>query len=129
DGAVSVANFRHPPSPICSTTTSSAANVDTDCEAVGPHNETSIAVNPTNALNLIGSANDYQLLLTSGGSFYYETTYSRAHVTFDGGKTWATHPINDNGYTATSDPAVAFDATGRAYAAALGYVFSQDLQG
>jgi len=122
NGAVSVANLRNPPSPICSTTTSSAANVDTDCEAVG-HNETSIAVNPTNALNLIGSGNDFQLLLTSGGTFYYETVYRRAHVTFDGGKTWTTYPIYDNAYDANFDAAVAFDATGRAYLASLGQEF------
>src|SRR2546423_12707680 len=47
--------------PICSTTTSAAANVNTDCEHNTPHNETSIAVNPTNTSNIIGGANDYQL--------------------------------------------------------------------
>ena len=40
---------------ICTTPTQSGANVNTDCETTaGPHNETSIAVNPTNELNLIG---------------------------------------------------------------------------
>src|SRR6185369_9149105 len=41
---------------ICTTAFSAAANVNTDCEStsVGPHNETSIAVNPTNPLNMIG---------------------------------------------------------------------------
>jgi len=34
---------------ICSTS-SSAANVNTDGEGNAPHNETSIAVNPTNSL-------------------------------------------------------------------------------
>ncbi len=85
DGAVSVANYRNPPSPICSTS-GSGTNVNTDCEGTAPHNETSIAVNPTNSANLIGSANDYQILLTSGGTVY-ETTYSRAHVSFNGGQT------------------------------------------
>ena len=33
---------------ICTTPTQTAANVNTDCEGVNPHNETSIAVNPTN---------------------------------------------------------------------------------
>ena len=32
---------------ICTTPTQTAANVNTDCETTGPHNETSIAVNPT----------------------------------------------------------------------------------
>jgi hypothetical protein len=127
DGALSVANLRNPPSPVCSTSTSTAANVNTDCEP-NLHNETSIAANPTNANNLIGSANDYQLLLTSGG-FVYETVFSRARVTFDGGDTWTTYPINYNSYTATGDPAVAFDADGTAYLATLGFLFSQDIRG
>src|SRR4051794_4528974 len=53
---------------ICSTTTSGAANVNTDCApTVGPHNETSIAVNPADSLNMFGGANDYQLALNPGG--------------------------------------------------------------
>jgi hypothetical protein len=115
---------RHPGATICSTATSTDANVNTDCEPTGPHNETSIAVNPTNKLNMIGSANDYQLSLSPGGTIY-ETIYSRAHVTFDGGKTWTTYPIDFGSYVATGDPAVAFDADGNAYLATLGFLFSQ----
>jgi hypothetical protein len=128
DGALSEADFKNPPSPICATTTSSAANVNTDCEGTAPHNETSIAVNPTNPLNMIGSANDYQLFLSSGGRVN-ETIYSRAHVTFDGGKIWTTYPIAFHGYIATGDPAVSFDAHGTAYLATLGFVFSQGVSG
>jgi hypothetical protein len=109
---------------ICTTPTQTGANVNTDCEATaGPHNETSIAVNPTNAQNLLGGANDYQLGLNSGGHVT-ETVLSRAHVTFDGGKTWSEYPINFNSaYQATGDPAVAFDAVGHAYYATLGFRF------
>ena len=47
---------------ICTTVTRTRANVNTDCEkAAGPHNETSIAVNPLTHYNIIGGANDYQL--------------------------------------------------------------------
>src|SRR2546428_1422744 len=61
--------YKNPPSPICSTPTSLAQNVNTDCEGINnPHNETAIAVNPVNPLNMIGSANDYQLKLSQGGS-------------------------------------------------------------
>ncbi len=110
--------------PICSTTTSSAANVNTACEHNGPHNETSIAVNPTNPLNMIGGVNDYQLGLNPGGHVT-ETILSRAHVTFDGGRTWTEFPVNANSaYQATGDPAVAFDASGRAYYATLGFRFT-----
>src|SRR5437773_1353686 len=50
----------HPGDRICTTPTQATSNVDTDCEKLGPSNETSIAVNPTNASNMIGGANDYQ---------------------------------------------------------------------
>jgi hypothetical protein len=122
-GASGIRNFANP---ICSTATSGAANVNTDCEGNNPHNETAIAVNPTNALNIIGGANDYQLNLSSGGTVY-ETIYSRAHVTFDGGATWTSVGIDQNAYTATGDPALAFDADGRAYYAMLGFGWSQNI--
>lgn len=126
DGAVGESAYKNPPSPICATS-SSAANVNTDCEGNNwPHNETTIAVNPTNPLNRIGSANDYQLRLSPGGGIN-ETAYSRAHVTFDGGQTWTTYPIRFNSYVSTGDPAVAFDASGNAYLATLGFLWSQGL--
>ena len=124
DGFIPFGNYRNPSSPICSTPTSNAANVNTDCEGNAPHNETSIAVNPTNPLNMVGSANDYQLTLTPGG-YVQEVIYSRAHVTFDGGKTWTMYPINYKNYTSTGDPAVAFDADGTVYLATLGFLWSQ----
>src|SRR5207248_4323672 len=111
--------------PICTTATSADPNVSTDCETTtaGPHNETSIAVNPTNAQNMIGGANDYQLALNPGGHVS-ETVLSRAHVTFDGGKTWSEYPLYSNSaYQGTGDPAVAFDASGHAYYATLGFRF------
>ena len=110
---------------ICTTATQLTPNVNTDCEtsSVGPHNETSIAVNPTDANNMIGGLNDYQLALNSGGQVS-ETVLSRAHVTFDGGKTWSMYPLNSSStYQATGDPAVAFDASGHAYYATLGFRF------
>ncbi|HEX8992826.1 MAG TPA: hypothetical protein VF784_14195 [Anaerolineales bacterium] len=125
DGSTPSTTPRSASGPICSTTSSSAANVNTDCEGTGPHNETSIAVNPTNTQNRIGSANDYQLTLSSGGTIF-ETVYSRAHVTFDGGATWTSYPVQFNNYTSTGDPAVAFDADGTAYLATLGFLWSQN---
>ncbi len=108
---------------ICSTAPSTAANVNTDCEENGPHNETSIAVNPTNTDNMIGGVNDYQLSLNPGGHLT-ETILSRAHVTFDGGQTWSEYPVfSDSSYTATGDPSLAFDAAGNAYYGTLGFRF------
>jgi len=109
---------------ICSTTTSTDANVNTDCApTAGPHNETSIAINPTDAMNIIGGANDYQLGINPGGHVT-ESVLSRAHVSFDGGKTWSEYPLYSNStYQATGDPSVAFDADGHAYYATLGFRF------
>src|SRR5262249_49174680 len=86
----------------------STLNVNTDTEATlhtDVHNETSIAVNPTNPLNLIGSVNDYQSTFSSSGQFLSVTEYSRAHVTLDGGQTWTdyTIPFNEQKYTFTGD--------------------------
>jgi hypothetical protein len=125
DGAVAAA--RNSPNPVCTTPTAPTPNnISTDCENPDPHNETSIAVNPTNPLNLIGGANDYQISLSPGGTIF-ETIFTRAHVSSDGGKTWAMVPVNSNAYVATGDPAVAFDANGKAYIATLGFLFSQGL--
>jgi hypothetical protein len=66
-GTPGESTYKNPSSPICSKPTSTDPNVNTDCEGNAPHNETSIAVNPTNPDNMIGSANDYQLRLSSGG--------------------------------------------------------------
>ena len=119
-------NSLKPGQKLCttSTVTNLADNVNTDCESVaGPHNETSIAVNPTDHNNIIGGANDYQLALNSGGHLA-ESVLSRAHVTFDGGHTWSMYPIIFSAtYQATGDPAIAFDADGHAYYATLGFRF------
>jgi hypothetical protein len=121
DGNGNGSQYTNPPSPICST-----SGPNTDCEGNAPHNETTIAVNPTNTSNEVGSANDYQIRLSSGGQVV-EDIFSRAHVTFDGGRTWTTYPINYNGYDFTGDPGVAFDAAGRAYFSSLGFRVSQGL--
>jgi hypothetical protein len=128
DAPPSQTTFVPPPSPICTTPTSLAANVNTDCEGTAPHNETSIAINPTNSLNRIGGANDYQLVLSSGGTLT-ETIFSRAHVTFDGGQTWTTYAVPFKSYIATGDPAISFDANGTAYYSTLGFLFSQGASG
>ncbi len=111
---------------ICTTATSNDANVNTDCNdngTAGPHNETSIAVNPTDPLNIIGGANDYQLVINPGGHIS-ESILSRAHVTFDGGKTWSMYGVFSNStYQATGDPSLAFDADGHAYYGTLGFRF------
>lgn len=117
------ASATKPGQAICTTPTSAAPNVNTDCEENGPHNETSIAVDPTDPNHLIGGVNDYQLSINPGGHIT-ESILSRAHVSFDGGRTWTEYPLYSNSaYQATGDPSVAFDATGHAYYATLGFRF------
>jgi hypothetical protein len=116
-------DFKNPPSPI-GTTFSTDANVKTDV-AGDIHNETAIAVNPTNPLNLISCSNEYQGYVNNGGQLAY-TSFVRPRVTFDGGHTWTTYPIPFRGYNFTPDPSVSFDADGTAYIATLGKVVSQN---
>ena len=108
---------------ICTTPTTNDANVNVSCEGTGPHNETSISVNPVHPSNMISGANDYQLAINPGGHVT-QSTRSRATVTFDGGKTWTAYPIRTtSAYQATGDPAVDFDDAGNAYYATLGFRF------
>src|SRR5690348_6418035 len=114
-----------PGTAFCTSAASSAANVNTDCaqSTVGPHNETSIAINPSDAGNIIGGANDYQLTLNADGKVG-ETIQSQAHVSLDGGRSWANYPVfANNSYQATGDPALAFDGGGTAYYGTLGFRF------
>lgn len=89
-----------------------------------PHNETSIAINPTNPLNVIVGMNDYHLSFGMTG-------YA---VTHDGGRTWVkgmvpmtTLPITRTGRLANNgrvpdgggDPVVDFARDGTAYFAHL----------
>jgi hypothetical protein len=125
-GQITPGDFKNPTSPIGANPYSLAANVNTDTPGDGgaessPHNETTIAVNPTNPLNMIVSANDYQAVMTDGGQVKV-TLLSRAHVTFDGGHTWTEYPIPFKGYNFTGDPAISFDANGTAYLETLGLV-------
>ncbi len=108
---------------ICSTAPTNDANVNVSCEGTAPHNETSIAVNPTDPDNLISGANDYQLAINPGGHVS-QSTRSRATVSFDGGHSWTAYPIRTTStYQATGDPAVDFDDAGNAYYATLGFRF------
>ncbi len=84
-------------------------NVEMTVNEVGTYkmqNESSIAVNPLNPLNLIGSAVDYR-----------DTSATWIYVSHDGAKTWTNlklgrpHPK----WSASNDPSVTFDLEGTAY--------------
>src|SRR5918996_2106404 len=95
--------FEHPSGPAC---------------FVGdqtPQNETVIAMDPSDSLNLIGGANDYRYFVES------EQRYdgsAAAYVSDDGGETWInTFPLGiseeaGGTYQGVGDPAFAWDPTG-----------------
>ena len=106
-----------------------SAGSQTGCQAA--QNETTIAVNPRNAANLVAGTNDYRLFNTrearNDGSGW-------AYSTFDGGRTWRDvqlpHLTYQTGATgalydmdSAGDPAVAFGGDGSVYYANL--VFSR----
>jgi hypothetical protein len=101
---------------LCAQTPTGARNVLTSCDQPqAPHNETAIAINPVNPLNMIASANDYQEASPTS-----RTMLSRAHVSFDGGHSWADYTLPyPSTCIFTGDPSVAFDATGTAYISTL----------
>ena len=95
-----------------------------------PHNETSIAVNPTNPRNAVAGANDYRM--GWGTSGFFSTT--------DNGNSWYTQIIPfptlpsdafdladtlDGG----GDPAIAFDRAGVVYYADINFNRSDDTNG
>jgi hypothetical protein len=124
DGA-NAGTFKNPSNPIGTTPVSNAANVNTDVIETNktPHNETSVAVNPTNALNMVGAVNDYQVAVNASGHVY-ETAITRVRVTNDGGKSWTSIALVSNDYNFTGDPGVAFDASGTVYVSTLGFRYN-----
>ena len=85
---------------ICTTQTSYAANVNTDCGPVAPHQETSIAVDPRDPNHLIGAAYDTQVAVNPALQVSY-THLSRAHVSVDGGRRQTTPVWFESGLTCT----------------------------
>ena len=82
----------------CTATGNPAANVNLDCDDPFPNNEPDIEVDPADPLHMIASSNDYG---TCCDEFY---------TTFDGGKTWVTGNMSNEGPTVIgSDPVTVFD--------------------
>ena len=78
-----------------------------------PQNEMSIDINPVNANNMVGGANDYRIGF--GGSGFFSTT--------DGGRSWYDGikpfpgglPNGDDHLDGGGDPAITYDREGTAY--------------
>ena len=119
-----MSQYVNPPNPICTQTWHQGDVYRTDCEGNAPDNETSIAIDPTDPSRLLAAGNDYQIAAIPGAGFGGFSLYTRAMLSQDGGQTWVTHPVPYKQYRATGDPAVAYDADGRAYLATLGFGFA-----
>jgi hypothetical protein len=90
-----------------------------------PQNETSIAVNPTNARNLVGGANDYRLGFGSSG-FYASTDGGRSW--YDGILPFPSLPNGDN-LDGGGDPVIVFDRDGTVYYLEINFNRTDDTNG
>lgn len=81
-------------------------NVNVSSFLLADQDETSIAINPIDPNNIIIGANDYR---SDSSLFHFES--------FDGGKSWTSGSLRSTWIFAAfaSDPAVAFNASGKAF--------------
>src|SRR3989440_2599188 len=95
--------------------TSFVGNALLDCDSVGPHNETTIAVNPTNPANIVAASHTYLYNLDKQSAVALLRIFTEAYVSKDGGQSWTNvHPPHGS-YRFLTDPALAFDADGHLY--------------
>jgi len=97
-----------------------------------PQNETTIAVNPANPLNLVAGTNDYRdCCVVSAGTLRNDGS-GWVYVSMDGGATWANLKLpglgssgNPQGIfkklTSVGDPTIAFGANNTVYYANIGF--------
>ncbi|MES2153857.1 MAG: sialidase family protein [bacterium] len=98
----------------------------------GPGNEVSVAVNPTNPLNVAGGAKDYTVSYLGGGAGCGKyNVWMGTFSSLDGGLTWNDdlmpgfpgdkRPSAISGNTCNTDPVVAFDDDGTFVFSGLNY--------
>src|SRR5262249_17839973 len=96
---------------VCTASTVFGSNVMTNCDSlVLPHNETSIAVDPSNPDHLVGGSNNTQL--PPKGTTGSARSALGYYTSFDDGQTWLNGEIPAAGFAQASDPAVGIDRTG-----------------
>jgi hypothetical protein len=106
------------------------AGVNQGCRAA--QNETAIAVNPANPLNLVAGTNDYRdCCIPSGGTLRNDGS-GWVYVSMDGGATWTNIKLPGVGFsgdpkgafkklTSVGDPTIAFGANNTVYYANIGF--------
>ena len=106
------------------------AGVNNGCRT--PQNETAIAVNPNNPLNLVAGANDYRDCCITSGTSLRNDGSGWVYTSFDGGLTWTNIKLPGVGFsgnaqgvfkkvTSVGDPAIAFGASNTVYYANIGF--------
>ena len=106
------------------------AGVNQGCRA--PQNETTIAVNPANPLNLVAGANDYRDCCVVSGTSLRNDGSGWVYVSTNGGATWSNLKLpglgstgNPQGVfkklTSVGDPTIAFGANNTVYYANIGF--------
>jgi hypothetical protein len=107
-GQAAVTATRHPVS------VGRDVQVTFDSNPKNDRSESSLAVNPLDSANMVGSSKKF----TDPATYSFSLA---AYATFDGGASWteAAPLALMPGWDGTSDPAVAWDSTGAAYIAAL----------
>jgi hypothetical protein len=106
------------------------AGVNQGCRTA--QNETAIAVNPANPLNLVAGTNDYRdCCIPSGGTLRNDGS-GWVYVSMDGGATWDNIKLPGVGFsgdpkgvfkklTSVGDPTIAFGANNTVYYANIGF--------
>ena len=106
------------------------AGVNNGCRT--PQNETAIAVNPANPLNLVAGANDYRDCCVSSGTTLRNDGSGWVYTSFNGGATWTNVKLPGVGFsgnpqgvfkkvTSVGDPAISFGASNTVYYANIGF--------
>ena len=83
-------------------------NIRVNCDSIKlPHNEMSVAVDPSNPSHIVAGSNDYEIFFVGHSSI--ERIIAGFYTSTDGGTTWLNGHIDPGGFTFSGDPAIAFN--------------------
>lgn len=101
------------------------ANVMVNCDSIlFPHNEMSVAVDPTNPSHIVAGSNDYELFFNGASS--QQQIIAGFYTSTDGGATWFNGHLPTSGINSLGDPGVAFSPDGKTvYYSTVGFNFGQ----
>lgn len=123
---------------IVSDNINTGAGVNNGCQT--PQNETAIAVNPFNPLNLVAGTNDYRDCCVQSAGTLRNDGSGWVYTSFDGGRTWKNIKLpglgvsgdpsgNFKKITSVGDPAIAFGKNNTVYYANIAFNRIDDSNG